>query len=1015
MNPASFALRKRTAMMVMTIILIGAGFIAYQKIGRLENPDFTIKTALITTTYQGASPAEVEQEITDPLEEAIQAMSQLKEVRSTSQEGLSIIYVDIKSTYKTKELPQIWDELRKKINDAQSKLPPGAGHSQVHDDFGDVYGVFFALTGEKYSKADLKKYARKLKTQLLSCDDVAKIDFWGLQQEVIYVEFKRSVLSKLGISPLMIANTIQTQNSVIPSGKVKIDDSYIRITPSGNLSSVEVIKNLYITGASPDKKLIRLGDVATVYRKYMEPPRNEMLFNGKPAIALGISTIPGGNVVNMGKSIRNKLNQIKKNQPKGMKLHTIYYQSDMVNHAVDNFVINLVMAIVIVIGLLMLFSGWETGLLIGVVLFLTICGTLVGMFVLGITLQKISLGALILALGMLVDNAIVVSDGILVRVERGENREKAAEDVVRDTQWPLLGATIVAILAFTAIGFAPGSVGEFCRSLFDVMLISLLFSWILAVTITPLLCVWFLKIPDIHGKDPYDKPMFKIYRKFLHKTICHKWITGLVTLILLLVAIFGFGFVKKSFFPGSTNPYFYINYWRPEGTHFDNTKKDLKEIDRWIRSQKGIANVSGFFGEGALRFILSYDYQNANSSYGQLLVEVTDFNRVSEFIDKTNTYLKQNYPQSESYCSDVPTGPVIPFKVEVRFFGPDKTILKQLGDKAIAIMHNEPNARDSRLDWRQQVQVLRPRFSQTQARKVGVSRADLAQSLQLNFNGLITGLYREDNEMIPIIFRPPVQERATVNNFNDVQVWSSANRTFVPIAQVVSSIKHQWEWPKIQRRDRQNVITAQCNPVTGFADALRNSLKDKIEAIKLPTGYRMEWGGEWDSSQEANEPLSKMFPLCFLAMFIIVVWLFDSIRRPLIIFMTVPLSIIGVTGALLITGLPFGFMSILGFLGLSGMLIKNAIVLIDEIELQLKRDIPPYKAILDSSVSRMRPVILAAGTTILGMLPLLTDPLYSGMAVTIMGGLFAATFLTLIIVPVTYTIVYHIKIENTYL
>lgn len=1012
MNPAAFALRKRTAMVVMTILLIAAGLISYEKLGRLENPDFTIKTALVITPYPGATPSEVEEEVTDPLEDAIQSMSQLKEVYSTSKEGVSIVYVDIQDTYSSTQLPQIWDELRRKIGDMQSELPPGAGPSIVNDDFGDVYGVFFALTGEGRSYAELKTYAEELKTELLSCDDVAKIAFWGVQQEVIYVEFERARLTELGIYPEMIAGTLQTQNVVQPSGQVEIDGNYIRVTPTGDLASEQVIADLYVGGAGG---LVRLGDIAEIKRGYSDPARNRMTFNGEPAIAIGISTVAGGNVVVMGDSVKEKLAELDPARPAGMELDSIYYQSEMVTESVNGFVLNLIEAVIIVVVLLMFFMGWQSGLLIGAVLLLNISGTLLGMQVMDIDLQKISLGALILALGMLVDNAIVVADGILIRVERGESREEAARDVVRDTQWPLLGATFVSILAFTAIGFAPGNIGEFCRSLFYVMTISLLFSWVLAVTITPLFCVWFLKIPDIHGEDPYDKPMFRRYRKLLHLTIHHRIITVLITLGLLFVAVAGFKKVPQAFFPGSPTPYFYVNYWRVAGTHIDRTAEDLTTIDAYVRSLDGVKQTSAFAGEGTLRFMLSYNYEIADPSYGMLLVETHDYRDIKALVDKIEVYLKENFPQAEPYCSTIPNGPPLAFYLEARFFGPDKVVLQELGEQALEIMRSEPTAKDARLDWRQQVKVLRPEFSETQARRAGVTRSDLAQSLQLNFNGMNAGLYREGNEIIPIMFRPPESERTSVDNFDNVQVWSSANQTFVPIGQVVSGVKNEWEWPLIQRRDRRPSITARCNPVVGLPDTLRQKIKDQVEAIALPPGYRFEWAGEFKESVQAQAPLQATFPICLLGMFMIVVWLFNSVRRPLIIFMTVPLSIIGVTGALLLTGMPFGFMSILGFLGLSGMLIKNAIVLIDEIELQLNRGVEPYKAVLDSSVSRMRPVIMAAGTTILGMAPLLADALYSGMAVTIMGGLFAATFLTLIIVPVTYTIVYRIRVDKTHL
>lgn len=1012
-NPGAFALKKRTIMFVLTVLVIAAGAMSYQRLGRLEDPTFTIKTALVVTPYPGAGSAEVEEEVTDLIEEAIQSMGQVKEVYSTSQEGASIVYVDMKDAYQSAELPQIWEELRSKINDVQGQLPPGAGPSRVNDDFGDVYGLFFALTGEGYSYAQLKDYAESVKKELLLCQDVAKIDFWGTQQEVIYVEFKRARLAELGLSPARLYQALASQNLVQQSGKVDLGVSYIRVTPTGEFTSEGLIADLYIGGS---QGLVRLGDVAKVTRGYQDPPQNLMRFNGKPAIGLGISTIEGGNVVLMGEAVQQRLTELESNRPLGMELVPIYYQSKMVIESVNAFVVNLLEAVAIVVGLLMLFMGWQSGLLIGFILVLTILATFIGMFLMDIDLQKVSLGALILALGMLVDNAIVVADGILVRVEKGESREEAACEVVRDTQWPLLGATAVAILAFAAIGFAPGNVGEFCRSLFQVMALSLSLSWIVAVTVTPLLCVKFLKIPDLEGDvDPYDKLMYRGYRRLVHGFIRHRILTMAAVLAMLVLAVIGFSKVPQAFFPASTQPYFYVNYWRPQGTHIESTAADVEKLEAFISSMAGVRNVSTFVGEGTLRFILPYNYESPNSSYSQLLVEVDDYRQIGGMIYQVEEHMRRHFPQAESHCTRFMTGPSNEYTIEARFRGPDVQMLKRLAAQAEEVMHHMPNTRDVRTDWRQPVMVIRPVFSENRARRVGGSRQDLASSLQWSFNGANVGLFREGDKLIPIVSRPVETERASVEDLEDVQVWSSMAGVYVPLQQLVRGVESVWEDPLIKRRDRQRTVTVQCNPVVGLAEPLRQQMKARIEAIPLPPGYSMTWAGEYYDSQDAQGPLRTSFPLCLAGMFVLLVCLFNSVRRPVIIFFTVPLAIIGVAAGLLATQKAFGFMAILGFLGLSGMLIKNAIVLIDQIELDLRGGKPPYKAILDSAVSRMRPVTMAAGTTILGMAPLISDPLYASMAVTIMGGLFGATFLTLIVVPVLYSLAFGIRADAKYL
>lgn len=1004
MNPAAFALRKRTLMVVLTILLASAGMIAYGLLGRLEYPTFTIKTALVVTPYPGASSTEVEEEVTDILEEAIQQLGQLKEIRSLSQEGRSVIYVDIKDRYQSRDLPQVWDELRRKVGDAQVRLPPGAGPSLVNDDFGDVFGVFFAITGDGYSYAELKDYADDLKRELLLCQDVARIQFWGVRREAIYVEMDRAKLASLGLAPQAIFGTLQAQNLVAESGKVRMGEEYLRITPTGDFVSQDQIGNLLIGGPG---SLVRLRDVATIRRDYLDPPANIMRHNGKPAIGLGISTVDGGNVIVMGEAVRQRIAELESNRPIGIELNTINYQSENVSEAVQTFVSNLLQAVAIVIILLMLFMGWQSGLLIGGILVLTILGTFLAMWLAGIDLQIISLGALIVALGMLVDNAIVVADGILVRVEKGESRTAAARDVVRDTQWPLFGATLVAILAFAAIGFAPGDVGEFCRSLFYVMAISLSLSWLLAVTVTPLFCVWFLRIPKVHQENPYDRPMFRGYRRFLHTTLRWRWATLAVTLAALAVSLYGFGFVDQYFFPDSTRRQFFVDYWRAEGSHIGQTAEDVARIETFIAALPGVVTTTVFVGEGALRFILPYNAETPNPSYAQIVVEVDDYRRISNHLQTIQDHLDQTLVEAEHRALRFANGPPVSYRIEARLRGPDIAVLRQLAEEAKTILREEDtvNLRD---DWRTPVKVIRPVFSEAQARRTGITRNALVQALQWTYNGIPVGLYREGNDLLPILARAPQNERRSPEDIRDIPVWSPLLNQHLPLRQVAGEIRTEWEPPVIRRRDRQRVVTVQCNPRAGLADPLFQRVRPRVEAISLPPGYSMEWGGEHEQSEKGKDPLRKAFPICLLGMFVIIVGLFNSIRRPLVIFLCVPLAIIGVAWGLLLFRIPFGFMAILGFLGLSGMLIKNAIVLIDQIALELAAGKAPYRAVLDSAVSRMRPVLMASGTTILGMTPLILDPFYSGMAATIMSGLLAGTVLTLVVVPLFYVLFYRI-------
>ena len=641
MKISEYALKNRVVIVFATILMIIAGIVSYINIGRLADPTFKIKIALIATPYPGASPKEVENEVSDVLEEAVQELSELDYVESVSQEGLSLVYVNLKDTVGPDQIQQVWDKLRRKINDARSKLPPGCLAPIVNDDFGDVYGIYFAITGDKCSYAELKDYSEFLKKKLLLVNDVAKIDLWGLQEENIFIEINRAKIANLGIEPSQIQGVINSQNLVEPAGKIKVGSEYIRFQPTGNLVTEDVIGELLLSNA--EGKLIRIKDVAKITRGYAFPPSKILRYNGQKAIGLGISVEAGGNVVNMGKAVKQCLADFKDTLPEGMSINIINFQADRVTKALDVFVENLIEAIVIVIVLLLIFMGFRAGVIMGVVLLLTILGTFIGMYIKEIELQKMSLGALVIALGMLVDNAIVVADGFMIKRQLGLPREQAAIETVNETQWPLLGATLIAILAFTAIGFSPGNTGEFCRSLFWVMAISLFLSWILAITITPLLCIWFLPEPKNQEAMPFQSKPYKLYRRFLHFCIYNRFKTILVLVAMVAAAIYGFTHIPPAFFNVSGRNQFYIDYWRPESTHISETSNDVKKIEDFIRKQENVKCVTSFIGEGSLRYLLSYNYQSPNSSYAQLLIETESLEVIPKLIDKTILSSKRSF------------------------------------------------------------------------------------------------------------------------------------------------------------------------------------------------------------------------------------------------------------------------------------------------------------------------------------------------------------------------------------
>ena len=1006
MNIAKFFIEQRITTLVLTFVMIGAGMLSYQELSRLEDPEFTIKDALVVTAYPGASAAEVEEEISDPLEIAVQNLGQLKRVVSRSSRGLSTLTVTIKDKYDKNALPQVWDELRRKISDAQEDLPPGAGVPLVIDDYGDVYGIFVAVYGEGFSYAELKNVVDMLRKELLLVDDVGKIDTFGERVEAVYVELNRDQMSQLGISEAVIINELQVKNAVANAGRVEVGPEFITITPTGGITAVEQFESILISDSS--ERQIYLRDVANVRRGYVEPQTNLIRYDGNAAIGLGISTVSGGNVVKMGNALQKRVSELQERIPVGVEAGLVSIQSEAVSVAISGFIVSLAQAVAIVIVVLLFFMGIRSGILIGFVLLLTICGTFIFMAPMQVALERISLGALIIALGMLVDNAIVVVDGVLVRLQKGQEAKQAAIEVVKQTAIPLLGATVIAILAFAAIGTSDDNTGEFCRSLFQVVLISLMLSWVTAVSITPLLCVMFLKKPAAGAelKDPYDNTLYRFYKGMLLASIRHKLIAlGLVAAI-FVSSLHGFGFVQQSFFPPSTRPQFMVDLWLPQGTHIDRSTQTVDSIEEFIQGLEGVTHVTSLVGQGGMRFLLTYTPEKSNSAYAQLLVDVESPEHLDSLLPEVEHYLADTYPDLLGYASRFQLGPGSTGKIQARFSGPDRNVLRDLAEQTQAIYRADYDSKAIRTDWRQRVKLVRPMLAEEQANLNGITRIDVANTILQAFQGATVGVYREGDLLLPIIMRAEQQYRSDIFSIQNLQIWSPAAGAMIPLRQVVSGFETTFEDEIIQRRNRKPTITVYADPNTGLASNLYARVSPQVEALELPPGYELEWGGEYEDSGNAQRGLVASLPMFILSMILITVMLFNSLKQPLIIWLTVPLSLIGVTLGLLSTNQPFGFMALLGFLSLIGMLIKNAIVLIDEINLQWGEGKTLHDAIVDSGISRLRPVLMAASTTALGLVPLLLDAFFVSMAVTIIFGLAFATLLTMVVVPVLYATFY---------
>ncbi|MEI6894979.1 MAG: efflux RND transporter permease subunit [Colwellia sp.] len=1020
MNFAQYAIEHKVVSWMFAILLFVGGSISFLGLGQLEFPEFTIKQALVITAYPGASPEQVEEEVTLPLEDALQQLDAIKHITSINSAGLSQIEIEVHDHYGSKELPQVWDEVRRKINDKLGELPPGVLTPSVIDDFGDVYGILLNVSGDGYTHRELQNYTDFLRRELMLVEGVKKVTIAGQITEQVVVEISQQKLNALGLDQDYIYSLINSQNVVSNAGSVLVGKSRIRIHPTGEFNQVEQMAHLLIS-APGSTKLLYLGDIAQIYKENTETPKNIYHSNGESTLSVGISFSSGVNVVDIGAAINKRLVELDNERPIGIQLNTVYDQSQVVDHTISGFLINLVASVAIVIVVLLIFMGVRAGLLMGLVLLLSILGTFIMMKVLNIELQIISLGALIIALGMLVDNAIVVTEGILIGIKRGHSRLETAKKVVSQTQWPLLGATVIAILAFAPIGLSDNSSGEFCVSLFQVLMISLFISWITAMTLTPFFCYLLFKDGKISSDDDDDDPykgfIFQFYRMCLNFVMRFRAATLLVVITALFISIMGFGYVKNVFFPASSTPMFFVDVWMPEGTDIKATERLVSRIEKDLLAQQerdniGLVNLTSVVGQGAQRFILSYAPEKAYHSYAQLLIKMTDLVSLNKYMRTLEQELSLKYPEAEYRFKYMENGPSAAAKIEARFYGEDPVVLRQLAIQAKAILIAEPTAVSVRHSWRNQVTLIRPQLAQAQARETGISKQDLDNALLVNFSGKQIGTYRENSHLMPIIARAPAEERHDANSLWKLQVWSSENNVFVPATQLVSEFSTEWENPLIMRRDRKRMLAVYADPINGTdetANSVFKKIRADIEAIPLPSGYEFEWGGEYEKAGLAKASVFSSIPMGYLAMFLITVLLFNSVRQPLIIWFTVPLALIGVVSGLLIFDAPFSFMALLGLLSLTGMIIKNGIVLVDQINLELSEGKEAYQAVFDSSVSRVRPVLMAAVTTMLGMVPLLSDVFFSSMAITIIFGLGLASVLTLLVLPVTYTLVFRIS------
>ncbi len=1036
MTLPELAIQKRAVTYFVGVLLVFGGVGSFFSLGWLEDPEFTVKTAAIITPYPGASPEEVELEVTDPLEQALQELPQLDELYSISRAGLSIIRVDIKSEYFADRLPQVWDEMRSKIDDAKPLLPPGAGEPEIADDFGFVYGFLMAMTSSGFTYAEMEKFAKHLKKELSVVSGVSRVTLWGVQDRVVYVDASQQQLSQLGLTPADLSLTLGQQNMVIDAGSIDSQVQRFRLTPTGAFTTPEEIGELTFAAnlasttvrlaeqaagdtlapgskSSRFRQLIKLKDVATVQPGYLQPPRAIMRHNGKPSIAIALSSVAGANIVEVGKRVDKRLDQLIQDLPVGIEARKISWQSEIVDTSIKDFMINLLEAVAIVLVVLTVPMGWRMGLIIGSGLLFTILGTFIFMAVFGIDLHRMSLGALVIALGMMVDNSIVVADGFVVRLQRRMERKKAAIESASLPSFSLLGATIIAVLAFYPIFASLDDAGEYCADLFTVVGISLLFSWIVSMTFTPIQCLDLLPSPEAGQEGgSYGGRFYDGFRKLLRFSIRARFpfVGSLVGL--LAVAMFAFTGLPQQFFPDSARAQFLVDYWAPEGTRIQTVSDDLKAIEARIMEDERVESVSTFIGQGPPRFYLPVDSEFPYETYANIVVNTKTGDDVSPVVADLERWMNENVSQALTRVRLYGLGPSDTWKFEVRFSGPqeaDLVVLRELGDQGKAILEGTPLAKEIRTDMRNRVRRLEIAYNDARARWANVSRVALAESTKRAYDGLDVGLYREGDNLIPIKLRLVEEERNNLGAIDVLQISSPLASDTVPLSQVTDEVGFKWEDPIIIRYQRRRANTVQASPNGVTFPTMRAAVVEEFEKIELPPGYELFWDGESKSTLDAQKSLIPgVIPAVVVILFIIV-YLFNAFRSPTIIILAIPFIFIGIVPALLATQVPFGFVALLGAMSLAGMMIKNSIVLLDQVNLELSDGKKPYDAVVSAAVSRLRPVVLAGATTVLGVIPLLQDVFWIGMAITIMAGLSAGTVLTLVLVPVLYAIFYGVR------
>ncbi len=1041
MNISAWAFNNKKLIYFIILCLCFGGIKAAIEMSKLEDPSIPVRLAMIVTTFPGASAHEVELEITDPLEKAINEMSGVANLESYSYNDLSIISVELDATTKTNELQQQWDILRRKVDNAATAFPEGARKPIVKDDFGEVFGMMYALTGDGLNDRQMSDYAELIKREVSSIDGVSRVDIYGKRTECININLLQDKMANMGVMPVEVIQTLNGQNSTVYSGYFENGTSRVRVSVSDKFKTVDDIEEMLIQGHDNDQ--LKIKDIAKVEKGYEQPTRNQLLYDGEHALAISIACSPKYDILKVGANVQKKLKSIENRMPVGIEYHKVFFQPERVSNALGTFLINLLESVLIVVVVLIFTMGLRSGIIIGISLVVIVLGSFLILGRMDGTLQRVSLASLIVAMGMLVDNAIVIVDGILVDLKNGKSRFEALTSIGGKTAMPLLGATLIAILAFLPIFLSPDTTGLYVHDLFVVLAVSLLLSWILALIHVPLMADrWLPKKKeqdkqDEEKKEEYSGKSYRILDKVLNVALNNRIIIIVSTIGLLFLCSFAFKYVKQAFFPDMEYDQLYMEYKLPEGTNYTQVESDLNEIREYLQSRDEVTHVTTSLGGTPSRYNLVRSIATPSLSYGELIVDFKSSKKLVDNIDEIQDTLTKRYPQAYVKLKRYNLM-YKKFPIEVVFCGPDPEVLHRLTDSTMAMVANNSKLCLPTTDWEPKVPVLMVEYSQPDARRVGLSRSDIGLSMRSYTGGVPIGTFYDgihpeniyvnctDNQGNRLedlnnasVFGLMPNVNGLLNNLSLGKLMSGQITkqsileqltSTVPLSQVAKAVDIHWEDPVVVRYNGQRSQRVQCSPAPGEGtEVARQSLEAQLQQLHLPEGYSMTWEGEKKASDQSMRYLFNNFPLAILIMIGILILLFKDYKKPVIIFCCIPVVLIGVIPAVLISGKSFGFVAIVGVLGLIGMIIKNGIVLMDEIDAEIQSGIEPKKALIQSSKSRLRAVAMAAATTVLGMIPLITDALFGSLAVTIMGGLMVGTLVTLIFIPVLYSLFFKIK------